>query len=111
MAAKKSIKRKSKRIDVHSHVLPKEMLDALRQRPERFKMRYVEDGKHRRVAKDGGGGQPVFDEFYDAAATIKGMDRKGLDVSVISPAPTPDWKHRKSSTTVSPTWRALFRID
>lgn len=88
MAKKKTTtKKKMKRIDVHSHVVPREMLDALAQRPERFKMRYVDDGKHRRLAKDGGGGQPVFDEFFDPAAKVKGMDRKGLDVSVISPAP------------------------
>jgi aminocarboxymuconate-semialdehyde decarboxylase len=88
MASKKSATtRKSKRIDVHSHVVPKEMLDALSARPERFGMRYVNDGTHRRLAKDGGGGQPVFDEFFDPAAKVKGMDRKGLDVSMISPAP------------------------
>ncbi len=89
MAAKKTPPRRkpSQRIDVHSHVLPKEMLDALSARPERFKMRYIADGKHRRVAKDGGGGQPVFDEFFDPAAKVAGMDRKGLDVSIISPAP------------------------
>ncbi len=68
MPVKKSVKRKSSRIDVHSHVLPQEMLDALAARPERFQMRYIDDGKHRRVARAGGGGQPVFDEFYDAAA-------------------------------------------
>ena len=84
---KSAAKRKSKRIDVHSHVVPKEMLDALKARPERFGMRYLDDGQHRRLAKDGGGGQPVFDEFYDPAAKVKGMDRKGLDVSMISPAP------------------------
>lgn len=80
-------KRRAKRVDVHSHVVPKEMLDALKARPERFGMRYVDDGTHRRLAKEGGGGQPVFDEFYDPAAKVKGMDRKGLDVSMISPAP------------------------
>jgi len=87
MATKKKAPRKPKRIDVHSHVIPREMLDALRERPQRFKMRYVVEGRQRRVAKDGGGGQPVFDEFFDAAAKVAGMDRKGLDVSIISPAP------------------------
>jgi aminocarboxymuconate-semialdehyde decarboxylase len=84
---KSPAKPKARRIDVHSHVVPREMLDALRARPQRFGMRFVEDGTHRRLAREGGGGQPVFDEFYDAAAKVKGMDRKGLDVSMISPAP------------------------
>ncbi len=84
MPTKKS---KVKRIDVHSHVVPKEMLDALTAQPGRFGMRYIDEAGHRRVAKDGGGGQPVFDEFFDAAAKVRGMDRKGLDVSMISPAP------------------------
>lgn len=84
---KKNVTRKNKRIDVHSHVVPQEMLDALAACPERFGMRYINDSTHRRLAKDGGGGQPVFDEFYDAAAKVKGMDRKGLDVSMISAAP------------------------
>lgn len=84
---KTTTQRKSNRIDVHSHVVPREMLDALKARPQRFGMRYVDDGNHRRLAKDGGGGQPVFDEFFDPAAKVKGMDRKGLDVSMISAAP------------------------
>ncbi len=87
MAIKKKPQHKSKRIDVHSHVVPQEMLNALTQRPEHFQMRYIADDKHRRLAKDGGGGQPVFDEFFDPAAKVAGMDRKGLDVSIISPAP------------------------
>lgn len=84
MPTKKS---RVKRIDVHSHVVPREMLDALTAQPGRFGMRYIDEPGHRRVAKDGGGGQPVFDEFFDAAAKVRGMDRKGLDVSMISPAP------------------------
>jgi aminocarboxymuconate-semialdehyde decarboxylase len=63
------------------------MLDALKANPKRFGMRFIDEPGHRRLAKDGGGGQPVFDEFYDPAAKLKGMDRKGLDVSMISPAP------------------------
>ena len=84
---KRATRNNTKRIDVHSHVVPREILDALKANPKRFGMRYIDDGAQRRLAKDGGGGQPVFDEFFDAAAKVKGMDRKGLDVSMISPAP------------------------
>lgn len=37
--------------------------------------------------REGGNTFPVFNEFYDPAAKVAGMDRKGLDVSLISPAP------------------------
>ena len=121
MAAKKIPKRKSHRIDVHSHVFPKEMLDALRERLARFQMRYIDDGKHRRVATEGGGGQPVFDEFYDPAAKVAGMDRKGLDVSIISPAPiayrSPEIMKRLAEDGASPVattpeaYRALIRRE
>src|SRR5258708_2436153 len=83
---KKAVKKGVKRIDVHSHVVPRELLDVLTQVPERYKMRYVADG-HRHLAREGGEKLPVFDEFYDPAAKIAGMDRKGLDISMLSPAP------------------------
>jgi aminocarboxymuconate-semialdehyde decarboxylase len=79
-------KKRVKRIDVHSHVVPRELLDALTRDPERYKMRYVAEG-HRHLAREGGEKLPVFDEFFDAAAKVAGMDRKGLDVSMLSPAP------------------------
>lgn len=79
-------KNKVKRIDVHSHVVPRELLDIMARDPARFKMRYVAEG-HRHLAREGGEKLPVFDEFYDAAAKVAGMDRKGLDVSILSPAP------------------------
>jgi hypothetical protein len=79
-------KKRVKRIDVHSHVVPRERLDALTIDPERYKMRYVAEG-HRHLAREDGEKLPVFDEFFDAAAKVAGMDRKGLDVSMLSPAP------------------------
>lgn len=87
MAKKKvAAKKRVKRIDVHSHVVPRELLDALTRDPERYQMRYVSEGQ-RHLAREGGEKQPVFDEFYDPAAKVAGMDRKGLDISMLSPAP------------------------
>jgi len=77
--------RKTKRIDVHSHVIPAGMLHALAQRPEHFEMRI--DTERKRLVRPDGSALPLFDEFSDPAAKVAGMDRKGLDVSVISPAP------------------------
>lgn len=76
-----------KRVDVHSHVIPKEMLDAIEREPQRYKMRFEVHAEKRRIVREGGHTFPVFTEFYDPAVKVAGMDRKGLDVSVISPAP------------------------
>jgi aminocarboxymuconate-semialdehyde decarboxylase len=76
---------KSKRIDVHSHVIPAEMLQALERDPERYEMRVDPAGK--KLVRPDGSALPLFGEFSDPAAKVEGMDRKGLDVSVISPAP------------------------
>lgn len=71
------------RIDIHSHVIPKRIIDAISADPTRFKAR-VEGGK---VIHDQGYVYPLFPEFYDVAAKVESMDRKGLGISVISPAP------------------------
>lgn len=75
------------RIDVHSHVIPLEMLQAIERNPGRYQMRLEEKDGKRRIVRDGGHTFPVFEEFYDPAVKVRGMDRKGLDLSYISPAP------------------------
>jgi aminocarboxymuconate-semialdehyde decarboxylase len=76
---------KTKRIDVHSHVIPAGMLRALEANPARYEMRV--DSERKRLVRPDGAALPLFDEFCDPAAKIAGMDRKGLDISVLSPAP------------------------
>lgn len=78
---------RSQRIDVHSHVIPLEMLQAIERNPGRYQMRFEDKGGKRRIVREGGHTFPVFQEFHDADAKVAGMDRKGLDVSFISPAP------------------------
>jgi len=75
------------RIDVHSHVIPMEMLQAIEREPGRYGMRFEEKDGKRRIVRDGGHTFPVFDEFHDPDVKVAGMDRKGLDISYISPAP------------------------
>jgi aminocarboxymuconate-semialdehyde decarboxylase len=87
MPGKKAVKRKLQRIDVHSHVIPKEMLQAIERNPARYQMRFVEKDGKQRIEREGGNTFPVFEEFHDPNAKVAGMDRKGLDVSFISPAP------------------------
>src|SRR3954469_17200437 len=71
------------RIDIHSHVIPKRIIDAIAADPQRFKAR-IEAGK---VIHDQGYVYPLFPEFHDVAAKVESMDKKGLGISVISPAP------------------------
>ena len=72
-------------MDVHSHVIPAELLQAIEKRPERFQMQV--DRKAGKLVRESAGALPLFEEFWDAKAKVDGMDRKGIDVSCISPAP------------------------
>ena len=75
------------RIDVHNHVIPLEMLQAIEREPNRYQMTIeVRDGR-RRIVREGGHTFPVFEEFSDPAAKVASMDRRGLDIAFISPAP------------------------
>ena len=75
-----------KRIDLHSHVIPESIVQAMREQPELYHTRIEGDGDKRVFVR----GKTRFDlipEFYDAQAKIESMDRKGITVSAISPGP------------------------
>ena len=75
------------RIDIHSHVIPRRVVDAITADPKGFAARIEEEGGARKVVHDQGYIYPLFQEFHDPEAKLESMDRKGIDVSVISPAP------------------------
>lgn len=75
------------RIDIHSHVIPKRIVEQIASRPEVFAARIEGEGGARRVVHDQGYVYPLFDEFHDVDAKLESMDRKGIRMSVISPAP------------------------
>ncbi|HEY0835276.1 MAG TPA: amidohydrolase family protein, partial [Azospirillum sp.] len=75
------------RIDLHSHVIPRRVIDAIAADPATFAARAEGSGAARRMVHDQGYAYPLFDEFSNPAAKLEAMDRKGIDVSVISPAP------------------------
>jgi aminocarboxymuconate-semialdehyde decarboxylase len=79
--------RRVKRVDVHSHVLPKEMVDAIRKRPRDYLMRVEQRDNDEIFIRDDEHSTPVYAEFHDADAKVEGMDRKGVDISVISVSP------------------------
>lgn len=76
-----------RRIDVHSHVVPTELLQAIERDPVRFQMKIETRDGSPKIVREGGHAFPVYPEFSDPAVKVAGMDRKGLDVSFISPAP------------------------
>ncbi|ANN68092.1 amidohydrolase family protein [Bordetella bronchialis] len=75
------------RIDIHSHVIPDRIIAAIAADPGRFQARIAGEGGARKVVHDQGYVYPLFDEFHIADAKLDAMDRKGIDISVISPAP------------------------
>jgi aminocarboxymuconate-semialdehyde decarboxylase len=75
------------RIDVHSHVIPARIVDGIANAPREFAARIEGEADQRRVIHEQGYAYPLFAEFHDAEAKLESMDRKGIDVSLISPAP------------------------
>ncbi|MDQ6619187.1 MAG: amidohydrolase [Pseudomonadota bacterium] len=75
------------RIDVHSHVIPTRILDQIAQFPARFAARIEGLSPARKVVHEQGYVYPLFDEFHDAEVKLESMDRKHIDISLISPAP------------------------
>ena len=76
-----------KTVDVHSHVLPLEMMEAIRFRPRDYQMRVEGSGEKETFIRDDRHSTPVYAEFHDADAKVEGMDRKGIDISLISVTP------------------------
>ena len=75
------------RIDFHNHVIPARMIDAIMRMPEAFAARIDGEGAQRKVVHTQGYVYPLFAEFHDPQAKLESMDRMGIDVAVISPAP------------------------
>lgn len=75
------------RIDIHSHVIPNRIVEQIAQFPSEFAARVEGQDDARKVVHDQGYVYPLFREFFDPQAKLESMDRKGIDVSVISPAP------------------------
>jgi len=74
-------------IDFHSHVIPRSFVSAIEADPARIAARVEGHGEGRRVVHDQGYVYPLFAEFIDVDAKLAAMDRKGIDISVLSPAP------------------------
>ncbi|MDP1535612.1 MAG: amidohydrolase family protein [Burkholderiales bacterium] len=73
-------------IDLHNHVIPENVIEAIKREPEKFHTRIEEkDGKryfdnHGRLAE-------LEAEFYDVDAKVEWLNRARLDIAAISVAP------------------------
>lgn len=87
MAAKsKSRARKAKTYDLHNHVIPEGVVQAIQRNPERYGT-HVEIRNGKRYFDSHGRMTELLPEFCDIEAKIAWMDRSGMDVSVISVGP------------------------
>ena len=75
-----------KRIDLHNHVIPETIVQAMREQPDLYRTRIEGEG-HKRVFVRGKVRFDLLPEFYDADAKVESMDRKGVDIAYISPGP------------------------
>lgn len=74
-------------IDIHSHVIPQRIVDAIAQNPAEFAAWIEGEPGARRIVHEQGYAYPLFPEFHDVAAKLESMNSKGIDIAVISPAP------------------------
>jgi len=75
-------------VDLHNHVIPQTIVDAIAATPERFTARIDRSGPITKIIHDQGYAYPLFPEFVDVAAKIESMDRRKIDIAVLSTAPT-----------------------
>jgi aminocarboxymuconate-semialdehyde decarboxylase len=73
-------------IDFHSHVIPETIIGAMRADPQRYATR-IEDEAGKRYLVRGKLRLELLPEFSVAEAKLEAMDRKGIEISVISPGP------------------------
>src|ERR1700704_2211654 len=87
-------------IDFHSHVIPETIIEAMRADPERYATRIEEqDGK--RYLVRGKLRLELLAEFSVAEAKLESMDRKGIELSVISPGPQVFFYNLKESDAIA----------
>jgi len=78
--------RKVMTYDLHNHVIPETVVEAIRRNPERFGTR-VEERNGKRYFDNHGRMTELLPEFCNPAAKIAWMDRVGMDVAAISVGP------------------------
>ncbi len=75
-------------VDAHNHVIPQAIVESLNEDREIFGVKIEATAAGRKVSHREGFAYPLFEEFLTPANKLAAMDRRGIDVTVISPSPT-----------------------
>lgn len=75
------------KIDVHSHIIPNNILDLIRDQGHGFDTEIQNRSGQNWVVHKQGYQYPLLREFYDADQKLYDMESMGIDFTVLSPAP------------------------
>jgi aminocarboxymuconate-semialdehyde decarboxylase len=95
-------------IDVHGHLVPPDLLAAIRRERGRFpSLRLIEDGGALAIAFAGGKpSRPIMKGLSDTAARLAWMEREGIDRQVVGG--WPDWFGYELPAAEGEAWCRLF---
>src|SRR5262244_3818456 len=95
-------------IDVHGHLVPPDLLAAIRKERGRFRsLRLIEDGTSLAIAFAGGKpSRPIMKGLSDVAGRLAWMDKQGIDRHVIGG--WPDWFGHELPAAEGEPWCHLF---
>src|SRR5262245_37444352 len=95
-------------IDVHGHLVPPDLLGAIRKERGRFpSLRLIEDGGALAIAFAGGKpSRPIMKGLSDTAARLAWMEREGIDRQVVGG--WPDWFGYELPAAEGEGWCRLF---
>jgi aminocarboxymuconate-semialdehyde decarboxylase len=95
-------------IDVHGHLVPPDLLAAIRKERGRFpSLHLIEDGEALAIAFAGGKpSRPIMKGLSDTAARLAWMEREGIDHQVVGG--WPDWFGYELPAAEGEAWCRLF---
>ncbi len=75
-------------VDFHNHVIPRSVVEGFRSDPDGFGAKVEDRDGSTWLAHREGFAYPLEAEFLDPVEKVRALDRRGLDVAVVSPSPT-----------------------
>lgn len=74
-------------VDLHNHVFPAPLVDAIRDDGDHMMARLTEREGAPWIEHEQGYAYPLAAEFHDPTAKLRALDASGLDIAALSPAP------------------------